>query len=85
MKFTLLEQYKLPSKRWLVSKKNQLECQGRSALLNIQFTLDKTADFLLFRNSVRIHYCHFSPDFSPVSNRYRPFFCSLKSCQIKGF
>ena len=85
MKVTLLEQHKLLFERWLVSNKNQLECQGHSALLSVQFTLDKTADFSLFRNSVRIHYCHFSPDFSPVSNRHRPFFCSLKSRQIKGF
>ena len=61
MIFTMLEQHKLLFKRWLVSNKNQLECQGRSALLSVQFTLDKTADFLLFRNSVGIHYCHFPP------------------------
>ena len=76
MIFTVLKQHKLMFKRWLVSNKNQLECPGRSALLSVQFTLDKTADFLLFRNSVGIHYCHFPPDFSPVPNRHRPFFCS---------
>ena len=59
------------------------ENKGRSALLSVQFTLDKTA--VLFRNSVGIHHCHFSPDFAPVSNSHRPFFCSLKSRQIKGF
>ena len=32
--------HKLLFKRWLVSNKNQLECQGRSALLSVQFTLD---------------------------------------------
>ena len=85
MKVTLLEQHKLLFKHWLLSNKNQLECQGRSAELSVQFTLDKTADFLLFRNSIGIHYCHFSPDFAPVSNRHRPFFCSLKNRQIKGF
>ena len=51
MIFTVLEQHKLLFKRWLLSNKNQLECQGRSALLSIQFTLDKTADFLLFESS----------------------------------
>ena len=49
MKFTLLEQHKLLFKRWLLSNKNQLECQGRSALLNVQFTLDKTADFFVIQ------------------------------------
>lgn len=72
--FALLEHYKLPFKRRLISNKNQLECQGRSALLlSVQFTLDKTAAFLLFRNSVEIHYCHFAPDFSPVPNRHSHF------------
>ena len=47
MIFTVLEQHKLMFKRWLVSNKNQLECQGRSALLSVQFTLDKTADFFV--------------------------------------
>ena len=32
MKVTLLEQHKLLFKRWSLSNKNQLECQGRSAL-----------------------------------------------------
>ena len=36
-------------KRWLLSNKNQLECQGRSALLSVQFTLDKTADFFVIQ------------------------------------
>ena len=72
MIFTVLEQHKLLFKRWLLFNKNQLECQGRSALLSVQFTLDKTADFLLFRNSVRVYYCHFSHGFSSVSNRHRP-------------
>lgn len=49
MKFTLLEQHKLLFKRWLLSNKNQLECQGRSALLSVQFTLDKTADFFVIQ------------------------------------
>ena len=49
MKDTLLEQHKLLFKRWLVSNKNQLECQGCSALLNVQFTLDKTADFFIIQ------------------------------------
>ena len=49
MRFTLLEQHKLLFKRWLVSDEEQLECQGRSALLS---ALDKTANFLLFRKWV---------------------------------
>ena len=88
MIFTVLEQHKLLFKCWLVSNKNQLECQGRSALLSVQFTLDKTADFLLFRNSVGIHYCHFPPpDFSPVPNRHRPFFVAnqLKPCEYFAY
>jgi len=39
MKVTLLEQHKLLFKHWLLSNKNQLECQGRSAELSVQFTL----------------------------------------------
>ena len=35
MIFTVLEQHKLLLKRWLLSNKNQLECQGRSDLLSV--------------------------------------------------